>query len=633
MEHLKTLNPEQIEAVSLLDGPVLVIAGAGSGKTRVVTTRIIHMIQEGLSPTQILGLTFTNKAAEEMKERIQKMTNCHVLLSTFHSLGARILRESIQSLGFTKSFAIYDEEDSNKLLNAILEQQGIKTKKGELRSWRAAISKVKNDLKDPDRIQDPFFSPQVYRAYVERLKECNAVDFDDLLHLPVQLFQEYPEVLENYQMRWTHLLIDEYQDTNEAQYRLVQLLVQRSSNLFVVGDPDQAIYSWRGANIRNILNFEKDYPGARVIRLEQNYRSRINILKAANALISQNDRRMEKKLWSNRGEGEKIGRYSAYNDREEAYFVASKIKEYWKKGLSLNETVIFYRTNAQSRPFEDQFLSFGIPYVIVGGMSFYQRKEIKDILAFLRLVLSDHDAVAFARVLNIPKRGIGETTLGKILHLSQIENLSILATCRAILNKSLPLSLSTKAKQGLQEFLTLIDALRQAAENPSLEGIIKEAITQTGYLNYLKEEPDTLEDRRENLNELINKGIEWDSAHEHASLAQFLEELSLKSTLDDIPISDERVSLMTLHNGKGLEFDLAFIVGLEEDLLPHINSKDNPSLIEEERRLCYVGITRAKEYLYLTDSQVRYLFGSERFQRPSRFLKEIPQEFFRKCRQ
>lgn len=639
MEHLKRLNSEQIKAVSILDGPVLVIAGAGSGKTRVVTTRIIHMIQAGMSPSQILGLTFTNKAAGEMKERVQQMTNCLVLISTFHSLGARILRESIGRLGWTRDFAIYDEEDSGKLLSTILENCGVNEKKGTIRVWRGLISSAKNDLKDPDEVnvdelpdQQQVLFPKVYRAYIEQLKGCNAVDFDDLLFLPVRLFSEFPDELEKYQRRWTHLLIDEYQDTNEAQYAFVKLLVEKSRNLFVVGDPDQAIYSWRGANIRNILQFEKDYPGAQVIRLEQNYRSRINLLRAANELISHNSSRLEKKLWSDRGEGEKIGRYSAYNDREEARFVASRIRLHRDQGLSLNEVVVFYRTNAQSRPFEDQFLSLGIPYVIVGGVSFYQRREIKDILSYMRMIISDQDLMAFARTLNIPKRGIGEVTLGKLLTIAQFENIPILDVCRGLLNKtsySIPVSLSAKAKEGITEYLRVIDHLRGIAEGP-LETIIKEAIFETQYMNYLKEDRETFDDRKENLNELVAKGIEWDMSHEERGLVQFLEELSLKSSLDLAENSNEYVSLMSLHNGKGLEFDCAFIVGMEEDLLPHANSRDNPELVEEERRLCYVGMTRAKEYLYMTDAQMRYLFGSERFQRPSRFLREIPSEYFKK---
>lgn len=630
---INELNSEQMKAVSLLEGPVLVIAGAGSGKTRVVVARIIHMLKSGFSPQQILGLTFTNKAATEMKDRILKMTQCQVIISTFHSLGARILRESIEKLGYSTDFAIYDEEDSGKLLSEILENFGVKEKKGAVRMWRSVISKVKNDLKDPDEcdvdtLPDKYQAlfPKVYRAYVEQLKGCNALDFDDLLYLPLKLFREHPEELEKYQNRWTHLLIDEYQDTNEAQYTFVKLLSQKSNNIFVVGDPDQAIYSWRGANIHNILHFERDYPGCRVIRLEQNYRSREILLNAANALITQNSRRFEKKLWSARGEGEKIGRYTAYNDREEAFFVASKIRMHRNQKISLNETAVFYRTNAQSRPFEDQFLALGIPYIIIGGVSFYQRKEIKDILAYLRLVLSDRDAMAFQRVINVPKRGIGDTTMGKILTISHERQLPILQLCR-----ELPFSLSAKAKENLEKFLDTIDQLRNLAGACSLENLIKEIIQRTGYLAYLKEDPESFEERKENLNELIAKGIEWDSAHEEPSLVQFLEELSLKSSLDGVDVAEERVSLMTLHNGKGLEFDLAFIVGLEEDLLPHANSRDSYDLLEEERRLCYVGMTRAKEYLYMTDTQMRYLWGTERFQIPSRFLKEIPKEYIKRC--
>ena len=625
------LNSEQMRAVSLLDGPVLVIAGAGSGKTRVVTARIVHMLKSGFSPYQILGLTFTNKAASEMKERIQKLTMNQVIISTFHSLGARILRESIEKLGYSTDFTIYDEEDSGKLVSEILENFGIKEKKGAVRLWRSLISKIKNDLKTPDEcdvetLPDKYqvLFPKVYRAYVEQLKGCNALDFDDLLYLPLKLFQEHPEELEKYQNRWTHLLIDEYQDTNEAQYTFVKLLSQKSKNIFVVGDPDQAIYSWRGANIRNILYFERDYPGCEVIRLEQNYRSRENLLNAANALITKNSSRFEKKLWSARGEGEKIGRYTAYNEKEEAFFVASKIRMHKNHNISLNEIVVFYRMNAHSRPFEDQFLSFGIPYTIIGGVSFYQRKEIKDIIAYLRLIVSDRDAMAFQRVINIPKRGIGDLTQGKLLALSYERQVPILHLIR-----EMPFSISAKAKENLKEFIETIDDLRQLARECSLENLIKEVIQKTGYLAYLKEDPDSFEERKENLNELIAKGIEWDVIRNEPSLIQFLEELSLKSNLDGMDVSSERVSLMTLHNGKGLEFDLAFIVGLEEDLLPHANSRDNHDLLEEERRLCYVGMTRAKEYLYMTDTQMRYLWGAERFQIPSRFLKEIPKEYLK----
>lgn len=632
MEYLKNLNDEQQYAVSILSGPVLVIAGAGSGKTRVVTTRIIHMIRSGLDPSHILGLTFTNKAAEEMRERVRQLTNSHVLISTFHSLGARILRESIEVLeGYGRNFAIYDEEDAMKLIASILEEYGVKEKKGALRTWKNWISKAKNELKEPiDDIPSEYAAlfPKVYLAYLERLKECNAVDFDDLLYLPLKILQEHPDVLDRYQMRWTHLLIDEYQDTNQVQYALVKLLINKTQNVFVVGDPDQAIYSWRGANIRNILSFESDYPGAQVVRLEQNYRSRLIILKAANALISKNSGRLEKNLWSNKGEGEKIVRYSAYNDREEARFVATQLRKHRIQGTSYNEMVVFYRTNAQSRPLEDQLLSAGIAYTIVGGISFYQRREIKDIMAYLRLIISDQDIVAFSRVINTPKRGIGDTSLGKIIAHAQAEKQPILEFCRQLVQtKNSPFSITSKVRQGLEQFISLIDQLRELAKEGSIETIIKETMGRSGYLIYLKEEPETLEDRKENLNELIVKAIEWDAQHEEPSLTQFIEELSLKSNIETPEAFDEKVSLMTLHNGKGLEFDIAFIVGLEEDLLPHVNSRESEDMVEEERRLCYVGMTRAKEHLYLTDAKVRFLFGSERMQRTSRFIREIPTEY------
>lgn len=623
------LNPEQQQAVEIMDGPALVLAGAGSGKTRVVTARIIHLIRMGLDPAQILGLTFTNKAAQEMKERVSSLTQSFVTISTFHSLGAKILRESIGVMGYGPGFAIYDEDDSNKVLSQCLEEAGITEKKEGMRVFRAGISKAKNDLKDPDEMSfdelprsHQLIFPRIYRSYQERLRESNAVDFDDLLFLPVKLLKEFPEVKEYYQKRWTHLLIDEYQDTNEAQYTFVKLLVEHSLNIFVVGDPDQAIYSWRGANIRNILNFERDFEGARVICLEQNYRSRDTILQAANALISRNESRYEKKLWSTRGEGAKIGRYCAYNEREEARFVASKVRQhYQREDIPLNQMVVFYRTNAQSRAFEDQFLSQGLSYVIVGGISFYQRREIKDILSYLRLILSDCDTAAFMRVLNVPKRGIGEATMNKLLAAAQNEGKPILTICRES-------ELKGKAGQGLRAFVQLIDELREYAKDCPLELIVKAAIEKTGYLAYLKEEKETEEDRKENLDELITKAIEWDMTHEKAELSAFLEELSLKSSLDESSDVTDRVSLMTVHNGKGLEFTVSFVVGLEEDLFPHANSRDSDEKLEEERRLCYVGMTRAKEYLYMTDSQVRYLWGTQRFQRPSRFLKEIPQEYF-----
>lgn len=643
MRYLEKLNPEQKEAVLSVEGPVLVFAGAGSGKTRVVTTRIAHMLDIGISSEQILGLTFTNKAAGEMQERVMALTSNQVLISTFHSLGARILRQSIEALGFQRHFSIYDEEDVEKLLSASLEKFGVKEKRGGVRLWRSLISRAKNDLKNPEECEledltsdHQALFPFIYRDYLERLKHCNAVDFDDLLYLPVKLLQEHRAHLEFYQNRWTHLLIDEYQDTNLAQYALLRLLVEKSRNLFVVGDPDQSIYSWRGANIHNIFNFERDYEGAKVIQLEQNYRSRTTILRAANALIRHNPGRYEKKLWSERGEGAKVGRYSGYSERDEARFIASRLVFHLERNeIPLKEMVVFYRTNAQSRPFEDQFLALGIPYVIVGGISFYQRKEVKDVLAFLRLVVSDRDAVAFARVLNVPKRGIGETSLEKIIARAESLNWPIVEFCQRLV-KGDPLAhipgLATKGRQGVGSFIELITSLRECAKENSLGEIVKAIIERSHYLDYLKEDSETFEERKENLDALIAKAIEWELGYEKGNLELFLEELSLKSSQDEAGSNIDKVNLMTVHHGKGLEFAVAVVAGLEEDLFPHVNARGSEEKLEEERRLCYVGMTRAKDYLYLTDSQVRYLWGTERLQRPSRFLKEIPPEFLERVR-
>lgn len=642
MHYLEKLNPEQKEAVLSIEGPILVFAGAGSGKTRVVTSRIIHMLEQGISHERILGLTFTNKAAKEMQERVIQFTSSRVLISTFHSLGAHILRQSIEALGFHPRFTIYDESDVEQLLKSSLEKFGIQGKKGDLRLWRALISKAKNDLKNPENcwgesLPNAYRSvfPEVYQDYLESLKKSNAVDFDDLLYLPVKLFQTSSTHLEFYQNQWSHLLIDEYQDTNAAQYALVRLLVKKSGNLFVVGDPDQSIYSWRGANIHNILHFENDFEGAKIIQLEQNYRSRTAILRAANALIGNNPQPYKKKLWSERGEGAKVGSYSGYNERDEARFIASRLLFHREKnGIAFKDMAVFYRTNAQSRPFEDQLLALAIPYSIVGGISFYQRKEIKDLLSFLKLLISDWDIVSFSRVINIPKRGIGETTLEKIIAKASILNCPIIEFCKKIAQGNLEgeIPLTARGRKGIFAFVEFLTDLREKVEGKPLGEIVKMVIEKSDYLSYLKEDPETFDERKENLDELIAKAIEWEITHEEHHLELFLEELSLKSSLDEAEENLDKVSLMTVHNGKGLEFGVAVVAGLEEDLFPHVNAKGSEEKIEEERRLCYVGMTRAKDYLYLTYSQVRYLWGGERFQRPSRFLKEIPSEFLERFR-
>jgi DNA helicase-2/ATP-dependent DNA helicase PcrA len=639
MELLDGLNPEQREAVETLEGPLLVVAGAGSGKTRVVTLRIINLLHHGIAPHQILGLTFTNKAAGEMRERVTKLTQNHVLICTFHSLGARILRESIEHLGYRSHFNIYDEEDVDKVLQILVVELDIKEGKTELKNFRQHISHAKNQMLMPSELnpkQYPAPFPDLYARYLAKLKEYNALDFDDLLFLTVRLFREHPQVLERYQNRWSHLLVDEYQDTNTAQYQMVHCLVAKNQNLCVVGDPDQSIYSWRGANIRNILNFEQDYPGARIIRLEQNYRSQGNILEAANAVIGHNSNRYHKKLWSQLGEGELLKLYPADNERREAEFVADRMGEYHHENqLPYREMVIFYRTNSQSRVLEDCLRHRHIPYVIVGGISFYQRREVKDILAFLRMVQDSTDFVSFARTINLPKRGLGESTLDKLRHGATLSHRSILAYCETLLSGQeveIPLKLSQKQRQGLEEYLRIIGHLRQMRFSCSLKDLVVATIEQTGYLDYLKIDEETYSDRKENLDALIAKALEWEMSTESPTLTQFLEELSLYSTLDETLAEKDHVSLMTIHHGKGLEYTLTFLVGLEEHLFPHVNAKTEDQL-EEERRLFYVGMTRAKKYLYLSFARERTIWGARRAQYPSRFLKEIPFEYITKIPQ
>jgi DNA helicase-2/ATP-dependent DNA helicase PcrA len=637
------LNSEQEDAVNTLEGSLLVIAGAGSGKTRVVTFRIANLLKHGVLPSQILGLTFTNKAAREMQERVMHLTERNVLICTFHSLGARILRESIDRLGYRRDFTIYDEEDINRVLKLCVDNPTSMDKAG-YKELRSMISHSKNNLlfdKTEGDENEPHYAklanyqlfPQIYAKYREKLREYNALDFDDLLYLTVRLFREHPDILEHYQMRWPFLLIDEYQDTNAVQYYLVRALVKKSGNICVVGDPDQSIYSWRGANVGNILNFGNDYPGTKVVNLNRNYRSRSNILNAANAVIRNNSERYEKKLWSDLGPGEKIKRYSGDHERAEAAFIADKILTHRQNNTSMNEMVIFYRTNAQSRPFEDAFIQKRIPYVIVGGISFYQRREIKDILAFLRMVHSNADFVSFERTINLPKRGIGPTTIEKIQLGATQENCSILSYCEQIVTGHLSqaaFKLSKKQRDGLQEYVSIINRLKEYAKHDGIGELVKAAIVLSQYEEYLREDKETFSDRMENLNALIAKAIEWELSTAEPTLSLFLEELSLKSSLDEAEGVEERVSLMTVHNGKGLEFTVTFLAGMEEGLFPHINSKDDDNAVEEERRLCYVGMTRAKEYLYLTDCRMRFMWGITRTQHPSRFIREIPGEYIEK---
>lgn len=640
MDTSQDLNSAQQVAVTHTTGPLLVLAGAGSGKTRIVTSRIVHLIEQGVDPEQILAVTFTNKAAGEMQERVRELVQGKILfgkpiICTFHSLGARILRESAHHLGYSQNFVIYDEEDSNKLLKGCLQSTGIKKETTQTKALKQFISNAKNHLQGPSDIdwkefpedQQKFFF-ECYTLYQKQLKESNALDFDDLLFLTVQLFRDHPDVLAHYQQKWKYLLIDEYQDTNYAQYLLAKLIVAKSHNLFVVGDPDQSIYSWRGANIQNILNFEKDYPGAKIVRLEQNYRSRKNILDAANALIRHNYSRYEKNLWSDRGPGEKIALFVGGSDREEAGFIAHEIERlHTLFRIPLSEMAVFYRTNFQSRTFEDFLLKKRMPYVIVGGISFYHRKEIKDVLAFLHMVEGDNDLIAFNRTINLPKRGIGETTVEKLRQGASNASLPLLTFCQ---NPGSEVRLSAKQKESLQDYVALIHHLRALKAENSLQKLITETVRCSSYLDVLREDKETFDDRKANLDELVSKAAEWELLNDAHTLSAFLEELSLKSSIDEAEMSDDKVNLMTIHNGKGLEFTAVFLVGMEEDLFPHANSRESYDALEEERRLCYVGMTRAKERLYLSAAETRFIWGTHRMMRPSRFLKEIPKEYIQR---
>ncbi len=676
MHKIDLLNPEQQQAVRCTEGPLLVIAGAGSGKTRVVTLRIAHLIERGVPPASILGLTFTNKAAAEMKERVLRLTDSQVLICTFHSLGARILRESIEALGFLRNFTIYDEEDSNKLLQQCIEESGAGNAAEKLKTYKNRISRAKNELKIQEvegKLTSPFFRDNsiaaVFSLYQKKLMQCNAVDFDDLLYLTVRLFQEHPAILEKYQNRWPYLLIDEYQDTNAAQYTLVGLLVKKTQNICVVGDPDQSIYSWRGADVANILEFEGDYPQAKVIRLEQNYRSCTNILDAANGLIAHNANRLAKNLWSNLGEGDLIKRYQAADEWKEARYVAKQVLHYHlEHGIAYHDMVVFYRANALSRVLEDIFLQERLPYVIVGGISFYQRKEIKDILSYLRVVHSGSDAVALARSINLPKRGIGETTLNKLRQSAAENGFTLYRCCHQISEgQALPVhsvKLTKKQLDGLKGYVRVIEELRQLARELPLSKLVEAVIEKTSYLGHLEEDSETLADRRENLEQLIAKAQEWEerlpargyeNAHTEGQasvqnsvyeagqtssqafsstqghvynqlLAAFLEELALRSSLDEADTDTSRVNFMTLHNSKGLEFEVVFMVALEEGIFPYVSAQDDPADLEEERRLCYVGITRAKKHLHLINAFERTWWGKKRVLASSRFIDEIPRE-------
>ena len=640
MIHQQTLNEKQQQAVNYTQGPLLILAGAGSGKTRVLTHRIAHLIEEcHVKPWNILAITFTNKAAGEMRERVDKIVGLgseRIWVSTFHSTCVRILRRHIDQIGYHNNFTIYDTDDQKTLMKELCKQMDIDTKMFRERFLLTAISNVKNEMLTPQEVEKSASEDygkkkiaEVYFEYEKQLKKNNALDFDDLLLRTVQLFEKCPEVLEGYQERFKYIMVDEYQDTNTVQFKLVSLLAGKYRNLCVVGDDDQSIYKFRGANIKNILNFEKVFPDALVIKLEQNYRSTGNILKAANGVIGHNQGRKEKTLWTKNEEGERISFYSFDTGFEEAQHVAYVIERQVAKGLSYNDHVILYRTNAQSRLFEERFVAASIPYKIVGGVNFYSRKEIKDLLAYLKAIDGGHDDLALKRIINVPRRGIGLTTINKIQEYATHHEVNFY---EALKEPNLISSLGRRASK-VQNFVSTIEYFRELVSKRSLLDLMDEIIETIGYMEEInKEEEEVAKTRGENIDELLNKIASYEevchSTGEEATLSGFLAEVALVADIDTLDESQEYVVLMTLHGAKGLEFPYVYMTGMEDGLFPSFMNitSDDPEELEEERRLCYVGITRAEKKLTLTCASRRMVRGEMHFFRPSRFVEEIPAE-------
>jgi DNA helicase-2/ATP-dependent DNA helicase PcrA len=634
---LAKLNPKQREAAVTTEGPLLIMAGAGSGKTRVLTHRIAYLIAKGIAaPWNILAITFTNKAAREMQERVARLvgpSGSDIWVSTFHSMCVRILRKDIERIGYSPNFSILDSTDQLSVIRNVMKDLNIDTKKFDPKAIQAAISGAKNELVTPekyDQMQGDYFQSivaKVYTQYQKRLKSNNALDFDDLIMQTIHLFRTEPEVLEFYQNKFRYIHVDEYQDTNRAQYVLCRLLADKHHNICVVGDSDQSIYRWRGADITNILNFEADYPEARTILLEQNYRSTSNILDAANAVIRNNAGRKPKNLWTDREGGDKIVVYQAETEHEEGYFIAGEIRKNRENRRRYSDHAILYRTNAQSRVIEEILIKSEIPYQIVGGIKFYDRKEIKDILAYLRLVSNPDDDISLLRIVNVPKRGIGDTTLDKIGAEAQRRGLSIFR----LLSESLDeLDITSRARSALHEFHELISNLNAMIEYLSVTELTEKMLEMTQYRLELQRE-NTLESqsRLENIDEFLSVTQEFENRSEDKSLVAFLTDLALISDIDTMNAGDEAdaadaVVLMTLHSAKGLEFPIVFIAGMEEGVFPGSRALMDNEELEEERRLAYVGITRAEEKLYLTCARTRMLYGRTNSNPPSRFLEEIP---------
>lgn len=627
------LNPQQAEAVINTEGPMLIMAGAGSGKTKVLTCRVANLLQKGVRPYRILAITFTNKAAAEMRERVNNMSGPaakDVWLFTFHAFCARFLRMEIDKLpGYGGNFAIYDTADSQNLIKQILKEMNLDDKRFQPSGILSRISNAKNALQNAAafaRQAGDFYEQKVadiYSRYEQKLQLNNALDFDDLLMLSIKLLQENKEVREKYQDRFDYLLVDEYQDTNHAQYLLTKFLAAKHRNICVVGDADQSIYGWRGADIQNILDFEKDYPDAKVIKLEQNYRSTQIILDAANAVIENNTGRKPKNLWTENKSGADIIYFQAVDERDEARFVIEQLQNLQRtENKKLGDMAILYRTNTQSRIFEEMLIKSGISYNMVGGLKFYERKEIKDIIAYLRVIFNPADSLSLLRIINVPKRGIGDASLAKIQAYAAANNVSLF---EAVSNAAAIDGLSSRFVSKLDDLAGIIFELMNLANEAPVEDLIDRVLRDTGYLEELENErTPQAQSRIDNLHELISVAQEFAASEEENNLENFLAHVALVSDIDDTELGEDAITLMTLHSSKGLEFPVVFLVGMEEGLFPHARTLMDETEIEEERRLCYVGITRAKEKLFLSSTKMRTIYGNTVTYPPSRFLQEIP---------
>ena len=633
--NLNDLNPMQRRAAETLEGPVLILAGAGSGKTRTLTYRVANLLEHGVKAWHILALTFTNKAAREMRERIERLAGAdagEAWIGTFHSICCRILRRDIEKLGYERSFTIYDDDDQQRVIKAVLKELDIDEKFLPPKAVSADISDAKNRLLSPDewlqkrggdyRSQK---THDVMTRYEQRLRAANALDFDDLLLKTLQLFVEHPPVLEYYQGRFQYVHVDEYQDTNYAQYQLVRLITRESRNLCVVGDDDQSIYGWRGADIRNILDFEKDFPDATVIKLEQNYRSTANILDAANQIIAHNEGRKEKELWTEDGEGEKITLYAAADERDEAAWICQRIRQLQRGGTPYGSIAILYRMHALSRVLEETLMRAGIPYHVYGGTRFYDRREVRDVLAYLRLIQNPADDISLSRIINVPKRAIGDSTVEQLTQYARQNDMSLYAAVAAP-----PDTLASRARKSVNDFSSLIVSLLLAKETLPLSELVQKVIDDSGLIaQYQKEENEENQARIENIREFMGAVTEFEQKSEDKSLFAFLENVALVTELDNQDSAPSFVTMMTLHSAKGLEYDAVFMSGMEEGIFPSARAMQEDNRVEEERRLCYVGVTRARKLLHLSYARRRMLFNQMQFNAPSCFLQEIPKRLIR----